>query len=219
MYNTDMPTRAELPTSRQLLRSTAIAILAAGAILVTVVLPAEYAIDPTGIGRGLGLTEMGEIKVQLAEEAARDRALDQTPAAPQAVPGADRRSSLLGRVFAELVVGSAAAQSAPRTRTDEVRIPLAPGQGLEVKLVMERGARANYSWTVQGGVVNFDLHGDGAGRQSTSYRQGRGVPGAEGSFEAAFTGNHGWFWRNRGRENVTITLRVNGQYSAITGVP
>ena len=33
------------------------------------VLPAEYGIDPTGVGRALGLTQMGEIKVQLAEEA------------------------------------------------------------------------------------------------------------------------------------------------------
>ena len=74
MYNTDMPTRAELPTTRQLLRSTAIAVVSAAAILVTIVLPAEYGIDPTGIGTALGLAEMGEIKTQLAEEAAgRDR--------------------------------------------------------------------------------------------------------------------------------------------------
>jgi len=58
MYNTDIPTRAELPTSAQLLRSTVIAIVAAAAILVSIVLPAEYAIDPTGIGRMLGLAEM-----------------------------------------------------------------------------------------------------------------------------------------------------------------
>ncbi|HAJ46715.1 MAG TPA: transmembrane anchor protein, partial [Alphaproteobacteria bacterium] len=50
MYNTDMPTRAELPTTPQLLRSTAIAIATAAVILVTVVLPSEYAIDPTGVG-------------------------------------------------------------------------------------------------------------------------------------------------------------------------
>ncbi|RCS21305.1 hypothetical protein DUT91_25065, partial [Phyllobacterium salinisoli] len=72
MYNTDIPTRAELPSSAQLLRSTIIAMISAAAILVTVVLPAEYAIDPTGIGRALGLVEMGEIKAQLAEEAERD---------------------------------------------------------------------------------------------------------------------------------------------------
>ena len=41
MYNTDIPTRAELPTSAQLLRSTAIAFGAAAGIHDTIVLPAE----------------------------------------------------------------------------------------------------------------------------------------------------------------------------------
>ena len=68
MYNTDLPNRAELPSSTQLLRSTVLAIVAAAVLLATVVLPSEYAVDPTGIGRVLGLTQMGEIKMQLAAE-------------------------------------------------------------------------------------------------------------------------------------------------------
>lgn len=85
MYNTDIPSRAELPSSAQLLRSTLFAATTATALLVTTVLPAEYGIDPTGIGRVLGLTQMGEIKVQLAQEAEQDRLLDPsgTPALPQ----------------------------------------------------------------------------------------------------------------------------------------
>ena len=57
-----IPTRAELPTSGQLIRSTVIAAATAAAMLVTTSCPAEYGIDPTGVGRMLGLTEMGEIK-------------------------------------------------------------------------------------------------------------------------------------------------------------
>ena len=68
MYNTDLPNRAELPSSTQLLRSTVLAIVAAAVLLATVVLPSEYAVEPTGIGRVLGLTQMGEIKMQLAAE-------------------------------------------------------------------------------------------------------------------------------------------------------
>lgn len=214
MYNTDIPTRAELPTSKQLLRSTIIAIIAAAAILVTIVLPAEYAIDPTGIGRALGLAEMGEIKTQLADEAERDRAAGRQGENPAVLPTPDQRSSLATRIFAELVIGSAAAQTAPAGRTDEMTITLKPGEGTEVKLVMIQGARVNFSWTVTGGVVNFDLHGDGGGQQ-TSYEKGRAVPGAEGVLEAAFDGNHGWFWRNRDRADVTLTLRTNGDYAEI----
>lgn len=191
MHNADLPTRAELPTTRQLVRSTLIALAAAVAILFTIVLPAEYAIDPAGVGRILGLTQMGEVKMQLAEEAARDAQAPQPQAAPQT-------ENLAGR-------------------SDEMRLTLRPGQGAEIKLRMRAGARARFEWTVEGGVVNYDLHGDGAGN-AISYQQGRAVPGHRGEFEAAFDGSHGWFWRNRGARDVTIVLRTNGEYTDIRQV-
>ncbi len=61
---------------RRLLRSTLIALAVAVLLLVTVVLPAEYGIDATGVGRVLGLTRMGEIKTRLAKEVAADAAAD-----------------------------------------------------------------------------------------------------------------------------------------------
>jgi hypothetical protein len=30
---------------------------------------------------------------------------------------------------------------------------------------------------------------------------------------AAFDGTHGWFWRNRGTADVTVTLVVRGPYT------
>jgi hypothetical protein len=47
MYNSDLPTRAELPSSKQLRRSTIVAIVVASILLITVVLPSEYDIDPS----------------------------------------------------------------------------------------------------------------------------------------------------------------------------
>lgn len=212
MYNTDMPTRADLPSSAQLLRSTVIAVVAAAAILVTIVLPSEYGLDPTGVGRALGLAQMGEIKVQLAEEAERDRVKDfQEPVV--APPGADKRTSL-SQKFARLFISPAAAQDASAARSDEMKVTLKPGEGAEVKLAMMKGQKVDFVWSVSGGVVNFDLHGDG-GAAETSYEKGRGVPGAKGTLEAEFDGNHGWFWRNRGEADVTVTLRTNGVYSSI----
>jgi hypothetical protein len=216
MYNTDIPTRAELPTSRQLLRSTLIAILAAVAILVTIVLPAEYAIDFTGIGRALGLADMGEIKARLAEEAERDRAAGQHGENQLPVPPPNQGSSLIGRIFAELVIGPAAAQTAGRT--DEVTITLKPGEDIEIKMVMKRGARVKFAWTVAGGEVAFDMHGDDGGSLTKSYEKGRASPGAEGVLEAAFDGNHGWYWRNRTTADVTVTLRTSGDYASIKRV-
>ena len=61
-------------TSGGLIRSTLIASGAAAAMLSVVYLPAEYGIDPTGLGAVLGLTEMGQIKQQLYAEAEADEA-------------------------------------------------------------------------------------------------------------------------------------------------
>ena len=47
MFNANRPARSELPTTGKLLKSTGIAAAVAGVILVTVVLPAEYGVDPT----------------------------------------------------------------------------------------------------------------------------------------------------------------------------
>ena len=58
MFNSQRPSNDDLPTTRQLLKATAVAAIAASTLLVTVVLPSEYAIDPTGVGRVLGFAEM-----------------------------------------------------------------------------------------------------------------------------------------------------------------
>ena len=100
MFNAEKPSLEDLPSSAHLLRSTIIAGVSAVAILVTVVLPAEYGVDPTRIGGVLGLTEMGEIKSQLAEEAEIDRQMEAAN---------DDQSSLLNDIFG-LFVGTAHAQ-------------------------------------------------------------------------------------------------------------
>ncbi len=97
---------------------------------------------------------------------------------------------------------------------DERSYTLVPGEGIEVKLVMQEGQTARFEWTANGGVVNFDTHGDGGG-QKISYETGRGVPGQAGELTAAFTGNHGWFWRNRTDAPVTVTLRTAGDYAEV----
>jgi hypothetical protein len=217
MYNTDLPTKAELPTTAQLIKSSIVAGITAAVLTVTIVLPSEYAIDPTGIGRALKLTQMGEIKQQLAAEAAADRLKDQQQA-PQQQPAP--RSSLAGRIFAELFIGGARAQAA--TRSDETVITLKPTEGGEWKMTMAQGATAQYSFTVQGGVVNYDMHGTprggNAGGKETSYKQGRGVGSETGTLTAGFDGSHGWFFRNRGSQPVTITLKTSGAYSEIKKV-
>ena len=201
MFNAEKPSLDELPSTAQLIRSTVIAAASAAAILVTVVLPAEYNIDPTGIGGVLGLAEMGEIKSQLAEEAEADRLLELD---------AEEQSSLMNDIFG-LFVGAAHAQEAEVWR-DEITFTLAPGDSAEWKLVMEEGQTVEYRMFVEGGRVNFDMHGHGGG-QSVTYEKGRGSTGDEGEIVAAFDGEHGWFWRNRDSSDATVTVQVRGEYA------
>ena len=207
MYNTDIPTRAELPSTRQLIKSTIVALVTAIVILVTIVLPSEYAIDPTGVGKILDLTEMGEIKQQLQAEAEADH---QT-----SLPGNEAGKGFsLTDMLTGLLVSAAHAQTSTPAWTGEKTITLVPGQGVEVKLVMEEGAEVEFSWVAEGGLLNYDLHGDGSGK-NVSYEKGRGVPRQDGVLKADFAGNHGWFWRNRDKQDVTLTLQVRGAYSDI----
>ena len=39
--------------------------------------------------------------------------------------------------------------------------------------------------------------------------------GVKGTLQAAFDGQHGWFWRSRGPADESVTLKTQGQYSAI----
>lgn len=202
MYNSDLPNQIELPSSKQLLRSTLIALIVAAVLLVTAVLPAEYGIDPTGIGGLLGLKEMGTIKTQLAAEAAKHNAAAPEPAAS-----------------APAVVATATPTPEPTPtptpqKSDTTTVTLKPNEGVEYKLEMSKGAKAKYEWTSAGGPVNHNLHTDGAGG-SHSYSKGTGVERDAGEITAVSDGYHGWFWRNRNSKDVTITLKTSGDYKSI----
>ena len=233
-------------TAGGLWKATLGSIVAALLILVLFWLPSEYGVDPTGLGRVMGLTQMGEIKQQLYAEAADEDAVlaaqaaaERVSADPALLARLDRMESQIAGIAA--VIGTeppplgaplapapvpaapaAPAQAAPAAVAsapepvlpqwrDEVSYTLAPTQGIEIKLVMAEGASAQFQWTANGSVLNYDTHGDGGG-QSVSYEQGRGVPEQAGELVAAFTGNHGWFWRNRTDQPVTFTLRTRGEY-------
>jgi hypothetical protein len=195
MSEYQMPSESELPSLAQLQRSTIAALLAVAALFVAVILPAESAIDPTGIGRLLGLTQMGEVKAALAPPA---------PAEPHAE-------------LTEPADAAAPVQAAPAAIAREVAVTLAPGEAAEIKVDMLKGRVMAFEWLTDGPRVNFDLHGDAPGIDYHRYSRGSEMRAA-GELEAAFDGAHGWFWRNRSAETVTIVLRVRGEFSDVRRV-
>ena len=100
-------------------------------------------------------------------------------------------------------------------------VTLAPGEGAEIKVTANKDARIAFAWSVDGGRVNYDTHGDPNDAPRGFYHgygKGRASAGESGDLIAAFDGKHGWFWRNRSDRPVTVTLRTNGNYSEIRRV-
>lgn len=228
MYNTDLPTRAELPSAIKLMQSTILAAIVALTLLITIVMPSEYGIDPTGVGRLLGLKQMGEIKTQLAGEANADNQASvaqpgQSIAPVNEKPIPDNPPTIPQNNYPELNASAKTpAPEAPAagSQRHQMRITLKPNEAAEIKLEMRKDARTGFQWTSTG-PVNVDAHGDPVNAPKGFYHgygKARQITSGEGILQAAFDGKHGWFWRNRGSQPITIQLDTNGDYLSIKRV-
>jgi hypothetical protein len=189
MMSTDVNMRAPgIPARERIALNAGTSLLVAGLLLVTAVLPAEYGVDPLGIGRRLGLTAMNDVKKEVdAFQAAR----------------------------AGDVVGTTTVVPQPRVYQNEtVTFPLAPGATIEYKYRLDKGEALLYSWKATG-RVNYELHAepDGAPRgYAESYEKRDAQNAASGTLTAPFSGIHGWYWENAGSSEVTVTLSAAGFY-------
>jgi len=205
LKNSNIPSDTEIPSVGKLIRSTILAMFIASIILVTIVLPAEYGIDPTGVGKFIGLLEMGKIKVSLAEEAATDEA----KAMAEMSKGIDDPGASLKSESNEVPL-----RVASTFQTSEIKIPLLSGEGKELKLTMNKGDQVKFTWWSDSGKVVFDAHADSEQVKYHNYAKGKDDR-REGVLEAAFDGNHGWYWKNRAFKPMTITLQVSGVYAEV----
>jgi len=177
----------EAPSKAAIIKATLIALAAALIILFTAVLPAEYGIDPLKTGRVLGLLGLSKT----ADTTAGGRAT----AAP---------------------AGIYTAQPNPY-KVDSEDLTLQPGEGVEIKYHMQKGAGMLYSWKATGPVA-FEFHGEPDNKPNKDYFESyelndqAGSDHSNGSFTAPSTGIHGWFWENKGKKEVQIHLVTAGFY-------
>ena len=201
------------PSARQLVKATLGAVVVAAIILVTTVLPAEYGIDPTGIGTRLGLDVLG------ANAEAAEPPAPQPPASPPSTPDITTANAALS-AKANAAFGVNAGQSfntaavSLRTapyRNDTLSLTLEPGKGAEIKAMLKAGDGIVFHWTATGDVA-LDMHGERPDAKDTwtSYAVERLQREASGTFIAPFDGSHGWYWQNRGTEPVTVNIQVAG---------
>ncbi|MDQ9172147.1 hypothetical protein Q8A64_17175 [Oxalobacteraceae bacterium R-40] len=151
-----------LPSTPQLIKASVIAMSVASVILVTAVLPAEYGIDPTGLGKSMGLTALSMPNTQETTNSKAPAANSlQTLTTPSPAPN--------GKYFPAVL------KTQMPLRNDELSLTLQPNEGAEIKAQMRQGDQFVFSWTAQGGPVNFDMHGEppNAGDDFTSYWKGK----------------------------------------------
>jgi hypothetical protein len=188
------PQTLAAPPLATLAKTTVLALFVAGGILITIVLPAEYAIDPVGTGRWLGLTQIAAPPVNAVELV--------KPEGAALVP---TQNGPIGEYPSEFKV-------------DVFEIVLAPYEYVEYKYQLEKGATMLYAWTATAGVVH-DLHAerasdatDGGPAEESFDKNDRRQ--STGSYTAPFSGIHGWYWENPGGETITIRLTSAGFYTA-----
>jgi hypothetical protein len=165
------------------------ALLGAGLILVMFVLPAEYGVDPLGVGARLGLVELGAVgqQVQKLNDATSSGTAQATLIVPQE------------RAF----------------KSETVDFKVGPRAGMEYKYRLDKGESLLFSWKTTG-PVSYEFHAepDGAPRgYAQSYEKGDGKSEASGTLTAPFPGIHGWYWENKSDKEITVTLMSAGFYN------
>lgn len=201
------PYESNPPSAKSIAASVGMAVFAAALVLVTIVLPAEYNIDPTRIGQALGLTAINApartIKISDVvggNEKYKEVAIPD-PGQPMPLPNP--------------VVFQGKAEPA---RSETMTIALQPGQETEIKAALQTAQVILFSWQAEGGQVYVDFHGHEPGTSNDAWvryeEQQSGTKGS-GSLVAPFQGEHGWFWLNVSDVPVTIKLTVSGYYEKL----
>jgi hypothetical protein len=190
MEDQDQP-RIAAPSKSALAKATGIALLVALILLFTAVLPAEYGIDPLKTGAALRLT------------------------------GIAQAGEVKGRAVATPAPGQNGVY-APQTRTykvDAQDFQLSPGEGVEMKYHMQKGAGLVYAWKANG-KLTFEFHGEPDQKPNKDYFESYelddkvGKDSSYGTFTAPSTGIHGWFWQNKGEKDVQFRLTVAGFFDS-----
>jgi hypothetical protein len=199
------PFEATPPPAQRILVSIAAAIGGALLLLVLFVLPAEYGVDPTGLGARIGLTAMQETgrTLQIQDVIGGNASYREVK-----IPDAGKPTPLPNPAVAQLKAVDAPA------KTMTVRLDV--DEQTEIKTVLDAAQVVLYSWQADGDVyTDFHGHEPGAGDAFVRYEERQSGREGRGSLVAPFKGEHGWYWLNISGKPVTITLKVSGYYNDI----
>ncbi len=203
----DRQPAGHLEPQKNLARNVFLAAVVALGMLVLFVLPAEYGIDVTGVGRALGLTDLATSTrtIDIVDVTGGNETITQV-----AIPDTGDPVPLPNPAIYQNETAP------PQTRTLQVVIP--PEGETEVKVKMQTGKVIVFFWQTDRGDVYVDYHGHDPAISPdfwVRYNEQQEGAGNNGSLTAPFAGEHGWFWLNYNEYPVTITLTVTGYFDDI----
>lgn len=195
-------------SSKRLFISVGLAVTVGVIVLLTIVLPAEYGVDPLGTGALLGLN---------AINADPTRTIEIT----DVLGGNEELTQVEIPDFGEPAPLPNPAVHQDEGRPAQVRtmqVAIGSGEETEIKTVLPEGKMLLYSWQVDRGDIYSDFHGHSPELGAdfwVRYEEHQEGSGNEGSLVAPFSGEHGWYWLNYNEFPVIVTLTVNGYFDDI----
>jgi hypothetical protein len=99
-------------------------------------------------------------------------------------------------------------------KVDAIDLFITPDQFVEYKFNLKAGQMMVFNWKATG-PLDVDFHTVPDGKPisaSETYFRGKASNGS-GTYRAPYAGLHGWYWKNTGKEPVTITLNAAGFFS------
>ena len=184
-----------------------LASLGAAILLVTLVLPAEYGIDPTGFGRLTSVSKLSATEPAQGEDFGQAMEFN---IAEYDVTAERIEASIQGLIKLEEIP----------FRTETIDIKIEDFGEMEHKFIMEEDTSLVYSWEVvgaKGDGVYFDFHGHPSSEDALLYPEGfeqayskSEATSQSGSFTAPFPGYHGWYFMNLEEGEIHLRLQVSG---------
>jgi hypothetical protein len=199
-------------STKKIVIATVAAALIGGILVVTAVLPAEYGIDPTGIGKMIGFN-----KLYQPVEQASATGLPVTVALPSVeilkLEGGGSEPEVIKPEEANLP----APEKQYEEREDSVQITLRAGKGIEYKVKMLKHGRLKYGWHTDNGIVYADFHGDVKQDNPPEdiYYESYAIAYSNnmiGNLLTPYEGRHGWYFKNITGNDITISVKMKGQY-------
>jgi|APMI01.1.fsa_nt_gi hypothetical protein len=129
---------------------------------------------------------------------------------------ANRSEAVFGKQAGQSFDAQAVKPAAAAPRTETVTVTLKPGKGAEVQAELDAGQGMVFHWSASADVA-VDLHGERPDSQSeyTSYDIEAAQREGAGTFVAPSAGTHGWFWKNKSQQPVTVTVTITGFYKRL----